>query len=67
MATNRKKPILAATVTADMHRWVLEQSVKRGVPVSQVVSEAIALMRVGMVYQLDRHSLTIGQLPKTAA
>ena len=65
MATNRVKPTLSVTVHPEQLSWLSEQSAKRSISMSQLVSEAIALMRTGIVYQLDTNSLAV-KATKTA-
>jgi hypothetical protein len=55
--TKRNKPAIAATVPEPLADFAKKQAEARGVSLSLVVSEALELMQVGMVYQLDTRRL----------
>ncbi|MUL38952.1 hypothetical protein [Gloeocapsopsis dulcis] len=54
---NRQRPALAATVPASLADFARKQAESRGVTISSVISEALELMQVGMVYQIDTKRL----------
>lgn len=69
MAVKRHKPTVSLTLPLELDQWLHQEAVDRGVTKSQVVAEALQLLQVGMVYQLDKSRITVspGIIQKSAA
>jgi len=59
MSVKRIRPKVGVTLPPEQHQYLVAQAESRGVPVSQVVSEAIQLLEVGVVYQLDNRAVVV--------